>query len=110
MFGRKEPDVPAATPTETLALVADGALLVDVRELNEWDEERVDGAEFKPMSTVNDWYNDLPRDRQIVLMCRTGNRSGQITNALITQAGFDNVLNMTGGIVGWKHAGLDTIS
>lgn len=100
------PEVPAVTAEEAERLVAAGAMLVDCREQDEWDAARIPGAELKPMSTINDWYQDLPRDRQIVFQCKTGARSGQIVHALITQAGFDNVTNLTGGIVAWTAAEL----
>lgn len=97
--------VPELTPEEAQKLIDDGALLVDVREQNEWDAARVHGAVLKPMSDLNSWYQDLPRDRQVVLMCRTGNRSGKIADALINQASFTNVHNLTGGIVRWAEEG-----
>jgi len=87
-------------------MIDDGALLIDVREHNEWDEARIPGAVFKPMSEINEWYADLPRDQAIVVQCRTGSRSAHVVHALMTQAGFDNVSNLTGGIVAWSHAEL----
>lgn len=101
-------EVPTVTPGEAADLIADGAVLIDVRERDEWDTERVPGSEFRPMSTVNDWYADLPKDRQLILMCKVGSRSARVVDALISQAGFDNVVNLGGGIVGWKYAGLET--
>lgn len=98
-----EKPVPELTPEEAQARIAAGALLVDVREQKEWDEARVPGSELKPMSLLNSWYEDLPRDQEVVLLCRTGNRSGKIAAALINQAGFDNVYNLTGGIVRWAE-------
>lgn len=100
------PEVPAVTAEEAEQLIAAGALLVDCREQNEWDAARIPGADLKPMSEINDWYQDLPRERQIVVQCRTGARSAQIVHALITQAGFDNVTNLAGGIVAWAEAEL----
>lgn len=100
------PEVPAVQPIEVGDLLNDGALLIDVREQNEWDEARIPGAVLKPMSQINDWYQDLPREQTIVFSCRSGQRSAQVVNALITQAGFDNVVNLVGGIIGWAHADL----
>ena len=100
------PEIPAVTAGEAEQLVADGALLVDCREQNEWDAARIPGAELKPMSEINEWYQDLPRVRQSVCQCRTGARSAQVVHALITQAGFDNVTNLSGGIVAWAEAEL----
>jgi phage shock protein E len=48
---------------------------------------------------------EIPTDQQVIVTCRTGNRSGQVTDFL-RQNGFDNVHNMEGGIVAWEAAGL----
>jgi rhodanese-related sulfurtransferase len=103
MFRRTS--VPEVTVDEVDILVDQGALLIDVRELSEWNAGRIPRAELKPLSTINDWWPDLPRDRTIVVACRTGQRSAQVVQALISQGGFDDVHNMTGGIVAWAHAG-----
>ena len=106
MMPQLPPEVPAVDPAEAKDLVDDGALLVDVREPNEWNEARIPGAVLKPMSDIDRWYADLPRDTKIVVQCRTGNRSAHVVHALTTQAGFDNVVNLAGGIVAWAHAEL----
>jgi rhodanese-related sulfurtransferase len=108
VFRPRIPQVPSVTVDEVEALLDDGALLVDIREKNEWDEARIAGAAFKPMSTINDWWTDLPRDRTVVLYCRSGNRSAHAVNALVGQAGLDNVLNLTGGILAWAASGRET--
>jgi rhodanese-related sulfurtransferase len=58
------------------------------------------------MSQIQDWFDDLPRDVDIILQCRSGNRSGKATDALINQAGFERVYNLTGGLIAWRSAGL----
>lgn len=105
MQSAQQPDVPAVTPLEAVDLIADDAMLIDVREQDEWDLERIPGAVFLPMSQINSWYPDLPKDRPVIVQCRSGNRSASVVHALMTQAGFDNVFNLTGGIVGWKFQG-----
>lgn len=100
------PAVPGVLPAEAHALVAGGALLVDVREQAEWDQGRIPDAVLRPMSQIEGWYRDLPLDRTIVVQCRTGVRSASVVAALIGQAGFTDVLNLTGGIVAWQIAGL----
>jgi rhodanese-related sulfurtransferase len=100
------PEAPSVSPEEAKALVEEGALLVDIREVEEWQAARIPGAEFKPLSTINDWWPDLPLDRTVVLYCRSGNRSAHAVNALVGQAGRTNVLNLTGGIIAWDRAGL----
>lgn len=98
--------VPEVTPVEAVERITQGALLVDIREWAEWAESRIPGAEYKPMSELNDWYQDLPEDRVVILQCRTGNRSGIAANALINQAHMTNVYNLAGGIISWDEAGL----
>ena len=102
MHTQPQPEIPAVTPLEAVDMIAEGAMLIDVREQDEWDTERIPGAVFRPMSQINAWYQDLPRDRPVIVQCRTGNRSGSVVHALMNQAGFDNVFNLSGGIVGWK--------
>jgi rhodanese-related sulfurtransferase len=106
VFNPLLPAVPSVDPADVTGLMNDGALLIDIREKKEWDESRIPGADFKPMSEINGWWQQLPRDRTVILYCRTGNRSAQATHALVSQAGFDNVLNLTGGIVEWAQSGL----
>lgn len=106
MFGQSPPPIPSVSVEEVDDLVAQGALLIDIRERNEWDESRIAGAELKPMSDINGWYETLPRDRKVILYCRSGSRSAQAVMALTTQAHFDNVYNMTGGIIAWANARL----
>jgi rhodanese-related sulfurtransferase len=100
--------VPVAniTADEAHTLIEDGALLVDVRERVEWDRVRIPGAELRPMSTIDAWWRNLPRDRTVVLQCRSGQRSGNVARALMTQAGFTNVVNLAGGIIAWAEADL----
>jgi rhodanese-related sulfurtransferase len=105
MFAQS-PHIPSVSVDEVDELVEQGARLIDIRERNEWDEARIAGADLKPMSEIDGWYQDLPRDRQIILYCRSGSRSAQAVHALTTQADFENVYNMTGGIIAWADAQL----
>lgn len=98
--------VPEISPRDASETMASGALMIDIREADEWEEVRIPGARFQPLSEINDWYEDLPRDRPIILQCRSGNRSAMATAALIRQAGMNNVLNLAGGIIAWHQAGL----
>lgn len=106
MLPQAEPDVPAVSAPEAAEMTKQGALLIDIRELPEWQSMRIPGAEFKPLSQIQDWFEELPRDTDIILQCRSGNRSAHATDALIRQAGFDRVFNLTGGLIAWHSAGL----
>lgn len=110
MIPQPVPIVPTVVPKDVDALVDGGALLIDVREQQEWDQARIPRSVLQPMSLINDWYLDLPRDRTIVVSCRTGHRSARVVHALIEQAGFEDVHNLGGGIVAWAEAGLPTES
>ncbi|MFP5332314.1 MAG: rhodanese-like domain-containing protein [Acidimicrobiia bacterium] len=103
MFG--QPEVPTVDVDEAAARIEAGALLVDVREQAEWDEARIPGAVHRPITMINEWYADLPADRDIVFQCHSGGRSAQVVHALTTQAGMTNVWNLAGGIVAWANAG-----
>lgn len=81
-------------------------MLVDVREVIEWEGVRIDGAVLKPMSAIQDWWQDLPRDVDLIMQCRSGARSAEVTHALIRQGGFDRVFNLAGGIIAWHSSGL----
>jgi rhodanese-related sulfurtransferase len=76
--------------------------LIDVREEPEFAICRIEGAELKPMSRVQEWWRELDKDEPIVLFCHHGGRSAQVAYALASQAGFSNVANMDGGIEAWS--------
>ena len=80
------------------------ALLVDVREPDEWRAGHVAGATHIPLGTVASRASALPKDREILVICRTGNRSAMAQDRL-AQAGFTNVTNIEGGITAWMEQG-----
>lgn len=86
---------------------ADGPrpLLVDVREPDEFVRVRAAGAILVPLGSLPHRLLDLPRDRPILLICATGNRSASAT-AYLLAAGFEDVANVEGGTVAWYRAGL----
>jgi rhodanese-related sulfurtransferase len=88
---------------------ADGPILVDVREPAEFDMVRAEGARLLPLSTFLARYQSLPVDRPLMLICATGNRSGQATAYLLAH-GWTDVVNVTGGTAAWQRAGLPTRS
>ncbi len=101
--------VPEVEATEAKRLIdEEGAILIDCRERKEWNKSRIPGAQLKPMSTVDDWFGDLPTNGTILIHCESGARSAQITHALTSQVGLTNVFNVAGGIKAWRKAGLPT--
>ena len=108
MFGA---GVPAVTVQEAAELQGDGdgGLLVDVREPNEFAQGRAEGAVLLPLGQLNTRFKELPRDRKLLMVCRTGGRSSNATQFLASQ-GFDNAVNVSGGMVAWHNAGLPMTS
>lgn len=96
--------IPEVDVLEAQKRVREGALLIDVREQNEFDEVRIPGSQLMPLSSFAQHYEELPKDKPLVMQCRSGARSGQATEFL-RQHGYDAV-NMTGGILAWEQAEL----
>jgi phage shock protein E len=80
-------------------------VILDVREQDEWDAGHISGAVFMPMGEVPARLSEIPTDKTVIVQCRSGNRSSQVTDFLVKQ-GFTNVHNMSGGINAWQSAGL----
>lgn len=78
--------------------------MLDVREQEEYDDRHIPGINLIPMSTIENRLDEIPTDQTVIVTCRTGNRSSQVTQFLRAN-GFDNAHNMTGGIVEWEQAG-----
>jgi len=87
----------------------DGAFILDVREQIEWDEVHVPGATLIPLGSLASRVNEVPKDQDVVVICRSGNRSQQGRDILL-QAGFTNVTSVAGGITQWRSAGYPTVS
>ena len=87
----------------------EGAFMLDVRNPDEWVEYHVDGATLIPLPELEARVDELPRDRQIVVICNSGNRS-QVGRDILLDAGFENVTSIAGGIQGWMSAGYDFVT
>lgn len=95
------PAVPDVDSREAFDLLRSGrAVILDVREPDEWKEVRIPGAIHVPLGELGARARELPRDRAIVAQCRSGNRSRVAAEALAA-AGFRDVRNLAGGIQEW---------
>jgi rhodanese-related sulfurtransferase len=81
--------------------------LVDVREPSEWGGElgHIAGAELVPLATVEQAAKAWDRAAELVMVCRSGGRSGRAT-AQLASMGFTEVYNMAGGMLAWNDAKL----
>jgi len=104
-FKIDNPNAPATVqqvgPAQAQALIADGALLVDVRTQREWDTARIPGAKLLA-AEGEAWLNDQPTDTPIVFQCHHGGRSQAAAEAYV-QRGFTKVFNLAGGIDAWSR-------
>ena len=100
------PAVDAAEAADRLNR-ADGPkpLLVDVREIDEFHDVRVEGAALIPMSSFAERHSDLPKDRPLLVICAGGTRSAAATGFLL-RSGWTDVVNVDGGITAWQRLGL----
>lgn len=96
--------VTEATATEVQARIARGEelVLLDVRELQEWNHGHLAGARFAPMSQFLRYLADLDPDTPTVVYCHTGVRSVFVAAHLQGQ-GFVDVVSMAGGIDAWSR-------
>ncbi|GAA0200900.1 hypothetical protein GCM10010203_60670 [Actinomadura yumaensis] len=105
--------VATVTVEEAAAWLQSGeAVLIDVREADEFAAARIEGAVLAPLSAMPAAWQalDLPADRKIVVMCLKGGRSHQVC-AYVGPTGPEGqgVFNLTGGIQAWAAAGLPII-
>jgi rhodanese-related sulfurtransferase len=96
-------------PTITVDQVEADAYLLDVREDEEWAAGHAPTATHLPMMDIPARMEDVPRDRDVVVVCRVGGRSGQVV-AYLQQQGFQNVSNLDGGMMSWAAAGRPVVA
>jgi rhodanese-related sulfurtransferase len=101
-------DVPEVEAEEGRRRVEQGAVLLDVREPDEWTAGHAPEAVLIPLGEIQARLDEIPTGRPIVAICRSGARSGRVTEAL-TAWGYDAV-NLAGGMRAWAEAGLPVVT
>ncbi len=82
--------------------------VLDVRSASEFKQDgHIAGAHLIPLGDLSAKLALIPRDRMVVCVCRSGARSSAALNQL-AQAGFTNIRNLSGGMMGWNRANLPT--
>ena len=94
-------------PAEVRDQLGNGAVVLDVREAEEWSTGHVPGARHLPKSFLESRIEGAApdRDQHVILYCQSGNRSAWAARTLIDDLGYTNVESMTGGITLWKDRG-----
>jgi rhodanese-related sulfurtransferase len=95
---------PEISVSEAFTKYQNGAYVLDVRTQEEWDEYHAPNTTLIPLDQLASRLNELPRDREIVVVCRSGNRSQQ-GRAVLLDAGFEQVTSMKGGLNEWRASG-----
>jgi rhodanese-related sulfurtransferase len=98
------------SPKDALKMIEDGdAVLIDVREADEFTDMHIPYAMSLPMSLIDGMFHHLtvPNDTAIIFQCKMGGRSARVCE-YVTQTikPLNTVYNMDGGILAWKDAGL----
>lgn len=104
----------ASLPTDMTISQADekrsqGAFILDVRQPDEWNQVHIPGATLIPLGELSNRLKEVPKDREVVVVCRSGNRSQQGRD-ILRSAGYTRVTSMAGGVVQWQAQGLPVVS
>jgi rhodanese-related sulfurtransferase len=106
---RQNSQIDGSLPAEISVVQAyqkyqEGAFVLDVRTPEEWDAYHAPGTTLIPLDELPDRLGEIPQDEEIVVVCRSGNRSQEGRDILLN-AGFEQVTSMSGGLNAWKAAG-----
>lgn len=104
LLGTKSPQLNEITPAQAYEKYQQGAFFLDVRTQAEWAQAHIAGSKLIPLDELQSRLGELPRDRDIVVVCLTGHRSEEGMKVL-QAAGFSRAACMTGGLAAWKIAG-----
>lgn len=103
LFKSATSSMPAVSVIEAKQKIDDEkAFMVDVREPVEWREAHIAGATLVPLGTLSSRLESLPRDRDLLLICRSGNRSN-VAQGMLARAGFTRAFNVEGGMLAWQR-------
>jgi rhodanese-related sulfurtransferase len=93
------------------AMQNSGALLLDVREADEYAQGHVPGSTLIPLGQLERRLHEISgyKSKPIALICHSGNRSGQ-AQKLLEKAGFSAAVNVEGGMIAWQKAGLPVVA
>jgi len=89
---------------EAYGMYQSGTFVLDVRTVEEWNEFHAPNSTLIPLDELPTRISELPRNQEIVVVCRSGNRSQQARDILLG-AGFDQVTSMAGGLNEWRTKG-----
>ena len=96
------------TPEQAQEMIAQGALMIDVRQPNEWMRGHIPQAELIPLDGIYLFGKAIegqPKDKELILVCEMGQRSVSAAEIALV-AGFTKVYNLMGGMSAWRASRL----
>jgi phage shock protein E len=98
------------TVAEASNLIGDkpGLVILDVRSQSEYDDDHIEGAILIPNTEIADRLDELDKGDELLVYCRTGNRSGQAIE-ILEEAGFTKIYHMNDGISTWISEGYPVV-
>lgn len=97
------------SPQRTAELLASGAFVLDVREPDEWTAGHIDGATLIPLGDLPNRISEVPQDREVVVVCRSGRRSAEGRD-ILRNAGYTQTTSMAGGMNAWSSSNLPVVT
>ena len=102
--------LPATVSVEDAAQRFDqGAFLLDVRTVEEWNQGHINGAVLIPLDELSSRIDEVPTDQDVLIICRSGNRSGQARD-ILRAAGLKRTTSISGGINEWIAKDLPVVT
>jgi len=95
--------------SEAAELFSAGSFLLDVREQSEWEAGHIEGAVLIPLGQLASRMGEVPKDKTILVICHSGNRSAQARDQL-RDAGYTQVTSVDGGMNAWIQAGYAVVT
>ncbi|MHB8621202.1 MAG: rhodanese-like domain-containing protein [Chloroflexota bacterium] len=96
---------PEVSVEEAKRRLDEGAILIDVRDPEEWRSGHAGGARHIPLGQLGSRIDEVPRDKEVLLICRSGGRSASAVR-LLRNAGYEKAINVAGGTTAWAQRGL----
>lgn len=98
----------SVNPAKAKEMMDQGTLLIDVRELSEWNHGHAPGVLHIPLASLEDNLHRIPKDEEILVCCRSGNRSSSAVS-LLKKMGIQ-AINLDGGMMAWQRQGLPIVN
>lgn len=95
------------SPERAKAAQDAGAMLIDVRESSEYRGGHAPGAKLISLGSLESKFHEIPKEREILVVCQSGMRSAQAAG-ILARAGY-KVTNVSGGMTNWQRSGLRVI-